>query len=66
MGKLTICGLFYSVLNLKQYSVVARAFLEINLPFLIDLFVCCFSLLYNSFPFKINDSNKFINGLRIL
>ncbi len=38
---------FYSRLNLEQYVITVKIFLEINFTFLIDLFTSCFNLLYN-------------------
>ena len=36
----------YSGLKLKQYTTIAKTFLEINLTFLTDLFTSYFNLLY--------------------
>jgi len=35
----------YSILNLEQYVAIAKTFLEINLTFLINLFISYFNLL---------------------
>ena len=35
----------YSRLNIEQYDTTAKIFLEINLTFLIDLFISYFNLL---------------------
>ena len=38
--------LYYGESNLEEYSVAAEIFLEINLTFLVDLFIPYFKLLY--------------------